>query len=140
MPPGQERHRVRHSLCPAAHPLALTVPGFTTHRVTALPGRSPVSPGMMSNTSYPWPCLGPTVLLNSSSPSPWADQPWQLCVPGDGEQLRLAPTATDATTGSCHCHCHCGQTCSCHLTDSSALWLLPHPVSRPHITSFSVTF
>lgn len=85
---------MRHSLCPAAQLLALTVAGHTTHMVTALPGRSPLSSGLMSNISYPWAYLGTTVLLLGS---PWADQPWQLCVPGDGEQQRLAPSAT-----SCH--------------------------------------
>lgn len=98
MPLGQEGHGVRHSLCPAAQPLALTVAGFTTHMIIALPGRGPVSPGPVSDTSYLWTCLGTTALLGGSSPGHWADQR----VLGAEEQLGLAPSAT--TTG-CHWWC-----------------------------------
>lgn len=75
---------------------ALPVPGLTTHRVTALPGTNLVSPGLVSNISDPWTCLGSTVLLKGLSLSQWAGQPWQLCV---CQELRAAEAWTQ-----CHCH------------------------------------
>lgn len=66
-------------------------PGLTTHMVTALPGINPVSPGLVSNPSNPWTCLGSTVLLEDLSLSHWAGQPWQMCV---CQELRAAQAWT----------------------------------------------
>lgn len=107
--------------------------GFTTHMIIALPGRGPVFPGPVSDTSYLWTCLGTTALLGGSSLGHWADQPWQLRVLGAEEQLRLAASAT--TTG-CHWWCDLQP-----LPDRQlSVVVVSHPVTRPHVTYLFVTF